>query len=156
MRIDRLRQRLRITEVAVEINLDKKQGQVLEVLPNYRLLAPQGPLGIHGQRVANDVLVEGKQLILADAWQRNRDLIDQRMMEAVDVVLVQPFLTVFIELKSVLESLEQRHAPAIDAIAAVGAFQAEQTEQPLVKYQCLIELDGGSSSGARGCPVSGW
>ena len=39
LRIDGLRQRLRITEIPVQVDLDEQQGQVLVVLPDDRALA---------------------------------------------------------------------------------------------------------------------
>ena len=57
LRVQRREQRLRVAEVAVEIDLGEEQRQVLEVLPDDRLLAARDAPLVQPQRVPDDVLV---------------------------------------------------------------------------------------------------
>ena len=56
-----LEQRLGIAEVAVEVDLAEKQSQVLEILPDDRLLAVRDPPFVQSLRVLDDVLVVFQQ-----------------------------------------------------------------------------------------------
>ena len=103
-------QRLGITEVAVEIDLAEEQRQVLEVLPDDRLVAAGDPPLVQPLRVLDDVLVVFEQQ-LSGQLRQVEQLCRERVVEVVDVVLVQPF-QVFVAqvLCQVLEKLhvEQR------------------------------------------------
>ena len=55
--VERREQRLRVAEVAVEVDLGEEQRQVLEVLPDDRLLAARDAPLVQPLRVLDDVLV---------------------------------------------------------------------------------------------------
>ena len=88
----------------------------------------------------HNVLVEGQQLVTADARQLTGNLVDQGMMKAMDIVFVQAFLAVLIELKALLEGFQQWPGLAIDRTIAISTIEPEQTEQPLVEHQRLREI----------------
>ncbi len=57
LRVQRREQCLGIAEVAVEVDLGEEQGQVLEILPDDRLLASRNPPLVQPLCVLDDVLV---------------------------------------------------------------------------------------------------
>ena len=61
LRVQRREQRLRVAEVAVEVDLGEEQRQVLEVLPDDRLFAARDAPIVQPLRVLDDVLVVFEQ-----------------------------------------------------------------------------------------------
>ena len=57
LRVQLCEQRLGITEIAFQVDLAEEQGQVLEVLPDDRLVAAGNPPFVQPLRVLDDVLV---------------------------------------------------------------------------------------------------
>ena len=54
------------------------------------------------------------------------ELVGQRVVEVMDVVLVQAFRVVLVDLEALLERLQQRLPAAIQRVEAVGDVQPEQ------------------------------
>ena len=122
LRVQRREQRLGIAEVAVEVDLGEEQGQVLEVLPDDRLLAARDAPFVQPLRVLDDVLVVLQQQ-LGGQLRQVEELRRERVVEVVDVVLVQPFQRLVAQvLGQILEALD-----------------VEQRQQPLVEHQLVGE-----------------
>src|SRR5665254_14456 len=77
-------------EIAVEVDLGEEQGQVLEVLPDDRLLAAREAPLVQPLRVPDDVLVVFEQQLCGQLRQVE-EMRRERVVEVVDVVLVEPF-----------------------------------------------------------------
>ncbi len=92
--------------------------------------------------MTDDVLIVLQQQVVRKLRQF-LDLIDQRVVEAVDVVLIHPLRRVFGDLEALLERLQQRHAGAVHHVRAVGRRQSEEAEQPLVQDQLVAEPEVG-------------
>ena len=88
--VQRLAKLIRIAEVPVEIDLGEEQRQVLEILPDDRLLAARDPPLVQPLRVLDDVLVVLQQQ-LGGQLRQVEQLGRERVVEVVDVVFVQPF-----------------------------------------------------------------
>ena len=88
--VQRLEQLLRVAEVAVEINLGEEQRQILEIFPDDRLLAARDAPVVQPLGVLDDVLVVFEQQLCGQLRQVEQ-LRRERVVEVVDVVLVQPF-----------------------------------------------------------------
>ena len=122
LRVQRREQRLGIAEVAVEVDLGEEQRQVLEVLPDDRLLAARDAPLVQPLRVPDDVLVVFEQQ-LGGQLRQVEELRRERVVEVVDVVLVQPFQRLVAQvLGQLLEALD-----------------VEQRQQPLVEHQLVGE-----------------
>jgi hypothetical protein len=78
-----------VAEIAIEVDFREQQRQVLEVLPDDRLLAARDPALVEPLRVLDDVLVVLQQQ-LGRQLRQIEQLGGERVMEAMDVVLVQP------------------------------------------------------------------
>ena len=122
LRVQRREQRLGIAEVAVEVDFGEEQRQVLEVLPDDRLLAARDAPLVQPLRVLDDVLVVLEQQ-LGRQLRQVEELRGERVVEVMDVVLVQPFQRLVAQvLGQLLEALD-----------------VEQREQPLVQHQLVGE-----------------
>ena len=105
LRVQGGEQGLGIAEVAVQVDLAEEEGQVLEVLPDDRFFAPGDPPFVQPLGMLDDVLVVlqkqfGGQLRQVEMLGR------ERVVEAVDVVLVQPFQRLVAQvLRQFLETL---------------------------------------------------
>ena len=85
-----MQQSLRVTEVAVEVDLGEEQRQILKVLPDDRFLAARDAPLVQTLGVLDDVLVVFEQQ-LRGQLREIEELCRERVVEMVDVVLVQPF-----------------------------------------------------------------
>ena len=120
LRVQRREQRLGVAEVAVEVDLGEEQRQVLEVLPDDRLLAARDAPLVQPLRVLDDVLVVLEQQ-LGRQLRQVEELGRERVVEVMDVVLVQPFQRLVAQvLGQILEALH-----------------VEQRQQPLVQHQLV-------------------
>ena len=92
-------------KVAVEVNLGEEQRQILEIFPDDRLFAARDAPVVQALGVLDDVLVVFEQQLRGQLRQVE-ELRRERVVEMVDVVLVQPFqLFVPQMLRQVLETL---------------------------------------------------
>ena len=118
--VQRREQRTRVAEPAVEVDLGEEQGEVLEVLPDDRGLAAGDALLVEAGGDGDDrLIVLKKRLVRQGRPPLPGQVQAQGAMEAVDVVLVQPF--------------ERFVAQVLGK--PVEAFGAEQAEKPLVQHQ---------------------
>ena len=115
-------QRLRVAEVAVEVDLGEEQRQVLEVLPDDRLFAARDAPLVQPQRVPDDVLVVLQQQ-LGRQLRQVEELRRERVVEAMDVVLVQPLQRLVAQMLGQL----------------LEALDVEERQQPLVEHQLVGE-----------------
>ncbi len=150
-------QRLRIAEVAVQVDLGEQQRQVLEVLPDDRRLAARVALLVQspacggrcsGRTPAASPRCTG-QLVRLNSWSSAHGGSGGRCS--------RPCLpAVLVELEALLEGFQQctrRHRPAR---TSRRYCPAEQAEQPLVQHQRWVNSIGTrpgrvSRAGSGGC-----
>ena len=131
--VHRLQQFPRAVEVPVQVDLREEQREVLEVLPRDRTQAPRDASLVEAPGHRRDRLVVRQEHIVRQARSAPRRQVHaQRLVEAVDVVLVQPL---------------KRLLPQV-ASEVVEAGDAEEPQKPLVQYQSLGE--GKRQSGLGG------
>ena len=123
-----------VAEVTIQEDIGKQQRQILKILPDDRLLAAGDPSLVQLMRVPHDVLVVFQQQF-GRRFRQVEQLGSQRVMEAVDVVLVQAL---------------QRLVSQV-----LGQFfespDVEQRQHPLVQHQfvCKRNLRAVVGSAAR-------
>ena len=135
VRVQRREQRPRVTEPAVEVDLGKEQGEVLEVLPDDRGVATGDALLVQAGGDGDDRLIVLQQHLVRQGRPPLPGQVQaQGAMEAVDVVLVHPF--------------ERFLAQVLGKL--VEALDAEQPEEPLVQHQPPREGQGSVTAAGPG------
>src|SRR5208337_3011599 len=106
LRVQCREQSLGFAEVAVQVDFGEEQRQVLEILPDDRVIAARDAALVQPLSVPDNVLVVLQQQ-LGGQLRQVEELRRESVMETVDVVLIQPFQRLITQmLCQLLEALD--------------------------------------------------